>query len=683
VGIAGGGIVTDETRFIHDPATEVDPLGDVDKEEEKATKHNRAKVGSGRPSSLLYTYGPGAIMDLPQFTIMPTGLDDWDRIWRRRTYIPQIRAPRLREVVSRMLGSRDVQLRPHPWQPKKISLSSEGSDLGVPARVFPQWLRCTGCDRLGMLSQFDYHNTHPFRTDLACFEHGKCTGRGGDKTRKATRRTAVPARYLLACVNGHLDEFPYELWVHHGKPCAQAQFPALTMVDRTVGKGASAVIGCASCGLRRPMSEAQGEAGKLKLPTCRGRHPHLDSYEQSGCSNETKLILVGASNLWFPATQSIIVMPESAEEQADELVNQIRVALGNKLAKYRDNLDMLRDLLDSAKVDVTMLSDGALSEAVSTAAQPAVSPSEQLEWLRAWDPVDLLVPEWRYLQMDPQGDHHSDPVSGLTLSKRDRHPDLRPELSRVLAVERLRKVNALVGYTRIDDMDRVGDLPARLAPLTRTSRPAWTVATEDRGEGIFLQLDEEKVANWESRVSDTRLWRDHKEAHRRNFSRRFSDTAKDVEPNTRLKPPRYWLIHTFAHVLIRELAMTCGYSAASLSERLYAWPQADGREAAAGLLICTTAADSDGTLGGLVQLSEPDRLERVISSALFRATRCSSDPVCAMRTPQDPEDFLHGAACHCCVMASETSCERANRFLDRRFLVDLPGSGLGFFGRGY
>jgi len=97
-------------------------------------------------------------------------------------------------------------------------------------------------------------------------------------------------------------------------------------------------------------------------------------------------------------------------------------------------------------------------------------------------------------------------------------------------------------------------------------------------------------------------------------------------------------------------------------------------------MIVTTASDSDGTLGGLVQLSEPARLEQVVSTALYRATRCSSDPVCARRTPQDPEDFLHGAACHCCVMTSETSCERANRFLDRRFLIDLPGSELGFFG---
>lgn len=102
------------------------------------------------------------------------------------------------------------------------------------------------------------------------------------------------------------------------------------------------------------------------------------------------------------------------------------------------------------------------------------------------------------------------------------------------------------------------------------------------------------------------------------------------------------------------------------------------------LLICTTASDSEGTLGGLVALSEPSRLQGLAISALRRAARCSSDPVCAMRTPSDPEDFLHGAACHCCTFASETSCERANRFLDRRFLLTLPSAHgkpvPGFFG---
>ena len=74
-----------------------------------------------------------------------------------------------------------------------------------------------------------------------------------------------------------------------------------------------------------------------------------------------------------------------------------------------------------------------------------------------------------------------------------------------------------------------------------------------------------------------------------------------------------------------------------------------------------------------------DGFHRVIKAALRRAERCSSDPICATRTPRDPEDFLHGAACHCCAMGSETSCERANRFLDRRFVINLPGSQLGFF----
>ncbi|QQM43668.1 DUF1998 domain-containing protein [Streptomyces liliifuscus] len=672
--------MSDENRFIYDASRGVDPLADLEEEQEKAAKHNRAKVGSARPSSLLYTYGPGAIMDLPQFTIMPTGLDDWDRIWRRRDSAPpQIHAPRLREVVRMMLRSPDVQLRPHPWQPKKHMRSAEGNDLGVPSRVFPQWLRCTGCDMLGLLAQFDYKNTHPFRTDLAVFEHAKCTGRAGDGARKAMRRTAIPARYLLACADGHLDEFPYDLWVHHGRPCEVAELPALKMEDRTAGKGASAVIKCASCNQRRPMGEAQGEAGQRKLPLCRGRHPHLDAFEPKGCNRDTKLMLVGASNLWFAATQAIIVMPESKEEKASDLADRVRTALGEKLGKWRHNLDMIRDLLDD-RVDVTGLTDHDLEEVLATASAPVATPEEQEEQLRDWDPVDLLVPEWRYLLRDILSTRVEDPKSGLTLAARERGPQLRPEVGRVLAVERLRKVNALVGFTRIDDMDRVGDLPRRLAPLTRAPRPAWTVATEDRGEGVFLQLDETAVAAWEKRILDTDLWELHRASHERNFNRRFSETAAHVHPDTRLRPPRYWLVHTFAHILIREAALTCGYSAASLSERLYAWPAAEGRDPAAGLLICTTASDSDGTLGGLVQLSEPDRLQRLVASALHKAERCSSDPVCAMRTPQDPEDFLHGAACHCCVMASETSCERANRFLDRRFLLDLPGgSGLGFF----
>ncbi|MDR2381856.1 MAG: DUF1998 domain-containing protein [Bifidobacteriaceae bacterium] len=673
---------------LHDATRGVDPLGDGEALAKDNAKRNYAKVGSARPSSLLYTYGPGSIIDLPHFTVMPTGLDEWERVWERRDCeVPTIHAPRLLEAVQLMLGNQVAELRPFPWQPTSTSFSREGSDIGVPARVFPQWLRCTGCDRLAPISAFldGYKNTHPFRPDEAVFEHTSCYGRRGQGAGgKKRRQPCVPARYLLSCADGHLDEFAYSWWVHRGSKCPKAPVPALKMVERTAGKGANAIIVCSSCEASRAMSEAQGADGRKKLPRCRGRFPHLDAFIEAGCDQETRLMLVGASNLWFPASQSIIDMPRlEAAERANEDALRLRSLLGDNLAKFGEQFPVIRALLAAAGArDLADLSDARLAAIIAAANAPRETDAEREERKAKWEPVDLLVPEWRYLQIDPAAERHEDERSGLTISPRPLDPSMADGVSRVLAVDRLRKVNAVLGFTRIDDLDRVNDMGARLVRLTRSGKPTWVPATEDRGEGVFLQLDEVMVAAWEASVLTSSLWQAHRKAHHRNFERRFSETAKAVNPDTRLRPPRYWLVHTVSHALIRQMAMSSGYGAASLTERIYAWPGRRDRPASAGVLIATTASDSDGTLGGLVALSQPERLTAIVSEALRGLTRCSSDPVCARRVPRDPEDFLHGAACHCCVMASETSCEIANRFLDRRFVVALPGdhAALSFFG---
>ena len=672
-----------EIAMVHDDEDTLDPLADA----EEAVVKNRAKVGSSRPSSLLYTYGPGAVMDLPNFSIMPAGLDDWETIWKRRPTIPTILEPRLLNVVRLHLGPQVDAMRPYPWQPTKGRNQTEGNDLGIPARVFPQWLRCTGCDYLGPLPRFTYTNTHPFRPDLAQFKHVSCPGRGrarpGQGKRTKREAPAVPAQHLLTCTNGHLDEFPDNLWVHRGQPCPKAESPDLQMRDANLGQSVGASIQCQACQARRGMAEAQGEVGREKLPQrCRGRHPHLNAFDPE-CDARPALIMMGASNLWFPSTQSIIVMPRTDAEQLEALSDQLRVELGlEKMTKYAANLEFIRDLAEG-KVDLEGVDDEALGAAVADALAPAVTEEERQERLATWDPIELLVPEWRYLQK-PALFAEQQNSSGLMVTEMACDPDLPPAVSRVVAVNKLKKVNAALGFTRLDEMDRVSDREARLVKLTRDGKPRWVPATEDRGEGIFLQLDLEAVAAWEQQILVTDVWAAHRDAHRRNFGRRFSETAARVDPDSRLPAPRYWLLHTFAHILIREMAMSCGYGAASLSERIYAWRETDVREPAAGLLICTTASDSEGTLGGLVALSEPRRLRGLVINALRRAARCSSDPVCAMRIPKDPEDFLHGAACHCCSFASETSCERANRFLERRFLLTLPsGDGdpvPGFFG---
>ncbi|WP_404286125.1 DrmB family protein [Glutamicibacter arilaitensis] len=670
-----------EAEMPHNGEVSLDPLRDA---EEGLGGRNRAKVGSARPSSLLYTYGPGAIMDLPNFSVMPAGLGDWEPIWKRRENIPNIIEPRLLDVVRLHLGPQVTALRPFPWQPKKMGTSIEGTDLGIPARVFPQWMRCTGCNLLAPLTRFNYKNTQPFRPDQAQFTHERCPGLRGNNKGSKQGRPAVPAPHLLTCANGHLDEFPYDLWVHRGQKCVKAENPDLQMRDPNLGKSVGSIITCVACRETRGMAEAQGSAGREKLPSlCRGRHPHLEDFD-SECDARPAFIMMGASNLWFASTQSIIVMPRSEKEVKEILAAKLRAELGEKrLTRYADDLETLRDVAEG-KVDLTQLDDVELSAAVKEALAPA-EPDEVRENKRDnWDPTDLLVPEWRYLQKPTLFPQQED-LNGLMVTEVPLSTELHPQIKRVVAVNQMKKVNAVLGFTRLDEMDRVNDLPGRLVKLTRNARPTWIPATEDRGEGIFLQLDLDAVELWEQEIIRSSVWKAHRQSHRRNFARRFSETAEQIDPDLRLPAPRYWLLHTLAHVLIREMAMSSGYGAASLTERIYGWTAGPDRDAAAGLLICTTASDSEGTLGGLVALSAPERLHALVVSALRRASRCSSDPICAVRLPSDPEDFLHGAACHCCSFASETSCERANRFLDRRFLLDLPSANSdnvsGFFGR--
>jgi hypothetical protein len=89
----------------------------------------------------------------------------------------------------------------------------------------------------------------------------------------------------------------------------------------------------------------------------------------------------------------------------------------------------------------------------------------------------------------------------------------------------------------------------------------------------------------------------------------------------------------------------------------------------AGILIYTAASDSEGTLGGLVQLGQPLSLGRQLRSALEAKRICGSDPLCSEHAPVADGRTVHGASCHACLFAPETSCEKGNRFLDRSTLV--------------
>jgi len=80
---------------------------------------------------------------------------------------------------------------------------------------------------------------------------------------------------------------------------------------------------------------------------------------------------------------------------------------------------------------------------------------------------------------------------------------------------------------------------------------------------------------------------------------------------------RYMLLLTFAHALIREFALECGYSASGIAEQIYA---SSGGAPMAGIMLYTAAPDSEGTLGGLVAVGKRDRLGSLIETDSWTLT---------------------------------------------------------------
>ena len=382
----------------------------------------------------------------------------------------------------------------------------------------------------------------------------------------------------------------------------------------------------------------------------RGRHPHLQSFE--ACGERLKLIVLGASNLWFAVSASALHLPhgQTVEDQ---------VAAHWDVLGQLPNADVAQAIIEG--MDAPRGLRGYPIEEVWGCA-------EKLRGMggpRSLEPSDnLRDAEWQLLSRPTTQRQDADFRAVPTDPPRgyDRLID------QVVLVSRLREVRALLGFTQLSAPDRDELRPPKRIPLTR-GREEWVPAVEQRGEGIFLELREDHVARWAASVAE--------HEHITALGRAYRQWARDRDqtPSAGFPIARFVLIHTLSHMLMRQVALECGYSSASLRERIYLGSPASPT---AGLLLSTAASDSEGTLGGLVALGERRYLERILASALADAAQCSSDPLCAEHIPQSPSATLHNAACHACLFASETSCESGNRWLDRAVLVDLTGDNLAF-----
>jgi len=247
-------------------------------------------------------------------------------------------------------------------------------------------------------------------------------------------------------------------------------------------------------------------------------------------------------------------------------------------------------------------------------------------------------------------------------------------VNRVSLVEKLRETKAFAGFSRIfpEDGRPVTERTAMLWRAAPNPRQAWLPAQVVFGEGVFLTFDENQLTEWENRRPVQERVGD--------LVRRYARLERERHLRPRDLSPRFVLLHTFSHLLMTRLTFECGYTSASLRERLYV--STDPETAMAGLLIYTAAGDSDGTMGGLVRMGRPGYLEPVVRRALEVAQWCSADPVCIESHAQGPLS-CNLAACHNCALVPETACEELNRFLDRALMVGtLTNPEMGFFAAG-
>lgn len=615
------------------------------------------RVGSIRPSQLMWSYGVGAMVDLPRLSVMVEGLERWDTDHAR-----VIAEDRLLAAVRRELGPQVQRLLEPPLPDQDPFRAAEGDPvhrIGVPVAVFPQWLRCPRCGLLSDVASwvFEFKGSSR-RPDEASFVHDNCSKRKA----KGRPPTCIPARFLVACAAGHLDDFPWREYAHRGptrctgslrfyeKGSSLETANLFVACDEGRGFGVDDDIGHAGagadgCGSRpRSMVDAFGEKARQSLPSCRGRHPHLRDASAS-CDQDLRTIMLGSSSSWFPKAISALSIPTGASE-VDRAVE--------------DRWEILSEVEGSAEVTVfrkanllgpaTKFSDAEIWDAVERRRSGAAGHA---------DNSDMKGPEWEVMcdpGAAPRSPDFEIALGGVPSGWTGR-------LVETVLVDKIREVNALVGFTRLEAPEDLARSDAGLdcAPISLNA-PVWVPANEVRGEGLLIRLDPAAVAAWESSgpvaehldvlVDANKTWR----------------AARQLPIDVGYPGHRHVLLHTFSHLLMRELALECGYSATSIRERIYASNAGPDGPGMCGLLVYTAAPDSEGTLGGLVRLGDPATLGRLVRQALEHARLCASDPLCAEHDPR-LDRSLHTAACHACTFAPETACEYGNRFLDRASVV--------------
>ncbi|MFC3494421.1 DrmB family protein [Glycomyces rhizosphaerae] len=588
-----------------------------------------------RQSQTIVPFGVGAVIDIQGESFVAAGTEHWPR----GGPATEVRAPRL----AQRLGVARFYAAPPTLNER---FDSEHAP-GAPYLRFPAWLFCRSCRRM---RHWTWRDEQPG-------EAPRCK-------RCPEKPVLSPMRWVQICRDGHLGDVNWRWWAHWNAEnsttikCTMQDSPIdFTVTDGKFGLEALDIVCRApKCGARRNLLKLLGPSGMA----CTGRNPWQPAAED--CKQRTLVVQRTAGNLYYPTVYSALDIPQHSggHGDADPLAAEVRAHdLWITLCGMDDTagITALRPVIAAATGATEAFIDTLLAEergelGTDGASAPPTAAA-----------TDFSREEWAAFTSDrPDLSRNFDIRTG-SLGIEDEADPLWTELDglvgRVVLADRLREVRALAGFSRYSP-------EARQLPVNTTRRSSWLPAVEAYGEGIFITLDEQRLAAWES-VPSVRARAAQVDD---DMQHSFQLTRLQAAAGTRVSP-RFLLLHTLAHLLIRTLSFESGYNTASLRERVYGRPE-HGQH---GLLLYTAAGDAEGTLGGLVSQGEAPRLAETLLRTIESAAWCSADPLCLEHAGQGYEK-LNRAACHACVLLPETSCEAGNTLLDRSMLIGgngIPG----------
>jgi hypothetical protein len=597
----------------------------------------RTTVSSLRQSQLVTTYGPGAMIDLPWFAAVLSGLDYWDKGVR-------ISEPRLEAKARAVLGTDAVELAT-PLVSDKLPDGS--TRKGVVAWRFPKWSLTKETKRATDPDNRTYQTRMMVPLAWVDQQTGLFEAPDFYNPSKTHKFAVVPIRFIRACKNGHMGDIDWRYFVHRAKKdCSRS----LWLDDMgTTGELTELRVRC-ECGDRRLISEAAGKDNPA-LGRCDSSEHWLGpvTAADEGCTEPSRLLIRTASNAYFSQKLSVISMPDRGQE----LFAAVGKIWDSHLIAVHDmaSLTFLKRIPQVASA-LSGFDDNEIMQAITAKSAGQDGPL----------PRKIKVAEFELLscgQPTIGRNEHNSVFYAEEYPKEHWGADLTRDLERVLIVHRLREVTALVGYTRFDyispDID--GEFDLNLRPARLGVNANWIPAIENKGEGLFLQFRKDAVDQWKEQPAVK------EQANKLERGLQQWCLERDVQPRDFFGAP-YVMLHSLSHLLINAISLECGYPAASIKERIYA-----NEEQGYGILLYTACSDSLGTLGGLANAARS--VGHFLRAALEMGQLCSNDPICAQHDAGDANErrYMQGAACHGCLLISETSCELFNDFLDRSFVV--------------